>query len=555
MNQALFDKRSVVQVIGGIMKRPDFIDEHNVTESDFEVELFYRIVYCAINNLYRQGVKIIDSYAIDSLISNYPEQYRTFKENEGVMYCSQANALCELDNFEYYLQKVKKFSLLRYLEQQGYDVKHLYDWTITDSRKQEEEKAKLDSYTIDDMINRVETDLVINSQMKFSMGRSTKGQLVGQGMRVLKESLKEAPEFGLPLQSPMLTTAARGCRLKKVYVRSSASGFGKSRTALADFCNISIPWFYDTTQEKWIHTGLSEPALFISTELEMDEVQTIVLSYVSGVPEDRILDGKYRAGEEERVDKALDYIEASPLHIEFMPDFSVNDIGTLIKKYARDEGVKYVCFDYIHMSQRLISETAKGTNGMKLREDQVLFLFIDKLKNLCNTLNIFLLTMTQLNGTYKDSPVKDETMLRGAKSLADRIDMGEIVLPPTEADLKAVKGIVSKQVGMPTPNMVRHIYKLRRGKLSKIRIWEYVDLSVSRTIDLFATNYDYKLVPIDVTRVVFDDSEKAKEKDKEIEKVIEQESVDSSTVTPLESDPVEEGDEADDRDFRLAINW
>jgi replicative DNA helicase len=550
MNQALFDKRSVVQVIGGIMKRPDFIDEYNVAESDFEVELFYRIIYCAINNLYRQGVKVIDSFAIDSLISNYPEQYRTFKENEGVMYCSQANALCELDNFKYYLQRVKKFSLLRYLEQKGYDVKHLYDWSVTDSRKQEEEISKLDGYTINEMIEKVETDLIINSQVRFLMDKSS-GQLVGRGMRILKESLKEAPEFGLPLQSPILTTVARGCRLKKVYVRSSASGFGKSRTALADFSNLSIPWCYDTKHNKWIHTGISEPALFISTELEIDEVQTIVLSYVSGVPEDRILDGVYKPGEEERVDKAIEFIEASPLHIEYMPDFSVNDIETLIKKYVRDEGVKYVCFDYIHMSNKLISEISRDTNGMKLREDQILFLFIDRLKNLCNTMKIFLLTMTQLNGTYKDSPIKDETMLRGAKSLADRIDMGEIVLPPTEADLKAVKGIVAKQVGMPTPNMVRHIYKLRRGKLSKIRIWEYVDLGVSRTIDLFATNYDYKLIPIDATRVILDNVAV----DEKIENLITQESVDASTVTPLENDEKAEGDEADTEDFRLAINW
>ena len=546
MNQALFDKRSVVQVVGGIMKRPDYIDEYNITETDFEVELFYRIVFAAINNLYRQGVKVIDSFAIDSFISHYSEQYKVFRENEGINYCSQAHALCELDNFEYYLQRVKKFSLLRYLEQQGYNVKLLYDWTITDAKKAEEEITKLDNATIDEMIDRVETELVINSQIRFSMGKANKGQLIGQGLKQLKENLKEAPEFGLPLQSPILTTAARGCRLKKVYVRSSASGFGKSRTALADFCNLAIPWFYDTKQEKWVHTGISEPALFISTELEMDEVQTIVLSYVCGVPEDRILDGKYRAGEEARVDRAVEYIEAAPLHIEFLPNFSISDIETIIKKYVRDEGVHYVCFDYIHMSEKLISEVAQGTRGMKLREDQVLFLFIDRLKNLCNTMNIFLLTMTQLNGTYKDSPIKDETMLRGAKSLADRIDMGEIVLPPTEADLKAVRGIIAKQVGMPEPNMVRHIYKLRRGKLSKIRIWEHVDLSVSRTVDLFATNYDYKLIPIDIT--------KAKYEDDELENILTQESVDSSTVTPIDADNTDEGDDTSEG-FNLSINW
>ena len=70
------------------------------------------------------------------------------------------------------------------------------------------------------------------------------------------------------------------------------------------------------------------------------------------------------------------------------------------------------------MSAKLIQEVASMSRGMKMREDQILFLFIDKLKNLCNKLGVFILTMTQLNGTYKDSPVKDETMLRGSEERA-----------------------------------------------------------------------------------------------------------------------------------------
>ena len=75
--------------------------------------------------------------------------------------------------------------------------------------------------------------------------------------------------------------------------------------------------------------------------------------------------------------------------------------------------------------------------------------------------------MTQLNGTYKDSQIKDETMLRGAKSLADRIDLGEISLRPTSAELECVKKLMHNMYGVPIPNLVRHIYKVRRGKLNK----------------------------------------------------------------------------------------
>ena len=64
-----------------------------------------------------------------------------------------------------------------------------------------------------------------------------------------------------------MTTIARGARLKKVYLRSADSGGGKTRTALADICNISIPYFYDTDKKEWIYPGSEEPSLFISTDL------------------------------------------------------------------------------------------------------------------------------------------------------------------------------------------------------------------------------------------------------------------------------------------------
>ncbi|MCQ2148565.1 MAG: hypothetical protein MJZ16_13795 [Bacteroidales bacterium] len=528
MNTALFDKRSVFQVLGGLMKCPEYIDEYGVVDTDFEVEAFYRLIYSAIHNLYHQNVKVIDSFAIDSLLSHYDTQYQIFESNKGVEYCMQAMEICEIDNFTYYLEKVKKFSFLRYLESEGYDVRKIYDYTITDPIQQEAEMEKLDTMSIPEMINLIEGALVINSKLKFCLTSQNKGQLAGVGLMEVKERLKEEPEFGPPLQSPFLTTAARGARLKKIYVRSSSTAGGKTRTALADFCKISIPWYYDLDQKKWIHTGYSEPALVISTELEVDEVQTIVLAYVSGVPEDHILSGEYKGNEEERVDQAIQYISSSALYIETLFNFSIQDVETVIKKYHRIEGVNYVCFDYIHMSTRLISEISGETHGMKnLREDQILFLFIDKLKTLCNTLGIFILTMTQLNGTYKDSPIKDETMLRGAKSLADRIDLGEISLPPTQGDLKAVKPIIAKLVNKPEPNLVRHIYKLRRGKLSKIRIWQYADLGTCRTTDLFVTNYDYKLIPVEATQIDM------------VEEAIKNESVNSEEITMTNEEATE----------------
>lgn len=45
---------------------------------------------------------------------------------------------------------------------------------------------------------------------------------------------------------------------------------------------------YDWNKKEWISTGDSQPVLFISTELEKEEIQDIILAHVSGIEQERI---------------------------------------------------------------------------------------------------------------------------------------------------------------------------------------------------------------------------------------------------------------------------
>ena len=76
----------------------------------------------------------------------------------------------------------------------------------------------------------------------------------------------EHPEVGAPLFGPLINTVTRGARLNKFYLRSAATGVGKSRSMIADACYLSCEKYY---QEGigWIKSGGGgEPVLFISTE-------------------------------------------------------------------------------------------------------------------------------------------------------------------------------------------------------------------------------------------------------------------------------------------------
>ena len=125
-----------------------------------------------------------------------------------------------------------------------------------------------------------------------------------------------------------------------------------------------------------------------------------------------------------------------------------------------------------------------------------------------------------------------------AKSLADRLDFGEISLPPTPGELELVKDILAHQINKPKPNLVRHIYKLRRGKLTKVRVYQYANLSTCRTEDLFVTDYEGKLIPVEITQL---------QNTEDLDKIIDEHSVDSDEIQVTK----EEQEEA----TKALFNW
>lgn len=62
---------------------------------------------------------------------------------------------------------------------------------------------------------------------------------------------------------------------------------------------------------------------------------------------------------------------------------------------------------------KILEEITKRSGGVKLREDNILFMLSNKLKDICNQYGIFIISATQLNGDFKDADVPDQNLLRG----------------------------------------------------------------------------------------------------------------------------------------------
>ena len=159
--------------------------------------------------------------------------------------------------------------------------------------------------------------------------------------------------------------------------------------------------------------------LFIVTEMDKEELQTIMLAYLSGVNEDHILTGKYDFGELSRVKYAAEIMKkySGYFLIEEISEPNLTNVEATVKKYATIDQVKYIFFDYIHSTASMMNQFVRNN----LREDTILMMMANQLKQIAKDYNVFIFSATQVNAgaMLDDGEFKNETCIRGAKSIAD----------------------------------------------------------------------------------------------------------------------------------------
>ena len=499
------DTTATMQVIGTVFKNPqilDYTDKYSIIDDDFSEE-FHRIAFGAIYKIYELGADKITLENISDFLASRPKSAAVFKAQKGEEWLLKVAETCLPEAFDYYYNRLKKFTLLRAYDNYGIDVSDIYDTdNILDTKKKQIQEDLLDNSSLEEIAAKVDRKIE-GIRLKYVDDVDGEAIQAGDGILDLIDSFKNHPEVGVPLYGPLVNTVTRGARLKKFYLRSAPTGVGKSRSMIADACYIACNEIYDE-RFGWIHNGTKEPTLYIATEQEKSEIQTMMLAFLSGVNEEHILNGQYVADEEERVRKAAEILSDSPLYIEELPDFSLKDIEDKIKKNIRDHDIKFCFHDYIHTSLKILEEITRRSGGVKLREDNILFMLSIRLKDICNQYGIFIMSATQLNGDYQTSETPDQNLLRGAKSIADKIDYGAILLPVKDEDLVKLDKILCTNV-FERPTIKMSVYKNRRGRYKGVYLWCKADLGCCRIQPMFCTTYDYEMVSIDDVRIRVDE--------------------------------------------------
>lgn len=490
------DKKAIFLLFGCYCNNPRFVlDEKYATNANDYPETFHRMIWGAIVNIAKKGnVEKITSLEIENEISQFETPMFIWKNNNGWEYIQDAIEMTadKLLNIGKYFDDVRKYSIIRNAaENLKLDISFLYN------ENDDEILTKFNNMTSKDVINAINSKFLDFKSMWKNVFDEHYSFHAGDGIKdKLNEYKKQMNVYGYPFQSGYLTTVYKGMRKKKFIIRSSISGGGKSRSSMADALNIGCDRLYDWSKGEWIYIGEKEPVLFISTELTKEEIQACLLAHISGIDQDRIEEWKdITEKEEEILDISATLVEESLLYCEYLPDFTIDSISEIVESYVINYNIGYCFFDYINDSPSLYSYYYEKTKT-RLRTDQILFLFSNALKLLCNKFNIYLGSSTQLNDSYKENGNKDASALKGSKAIIEKADGGILALPVTHEDLKRLEPILNAggQFGLNVPNMSYYIFKNRGGKWKSIIIWTKLNLGTMREVDCFVTKYNYELV-------------------------------------------------------------
>lgn len=205
----------------------------------------------------------------------------------------------------------------------------------------------------------------------------------GIGERLKQRLLNPSSVVGLKTGWKQFDLATLGLLDGELTIVGARSKIGKS-TVLLSWC-------------KKISVDDKVPVLYIDTEMYKEEQEDKLLSMLSGVPHSEIRNGMFgkdtmsglARDKIARVQQASAQLKEAPFYHVYLPNFSLDKIQALARKYQIEHGVKLIVFDYI----KLPSSNA----NLGDKEYQALGYLTSGLKDLSGQLQVPVISAVQLN--------------------------------------------------------------------------------------------------------------------------------------------------------------
>lgn len=362
------------------------VESENVFAEHFAVS-GHKYIFMALNYLYTKKIKP-SPVAIMEVLSS--EQARkSVEELDGLEYLTLLSEMnVPKENLKIFIEKIKQSYTRKMLYQISDDVKAFVLSDKSEKLNPAELVSMLEGKLSDLAVNTTSTDEV------YKMGDDTE--------RVLNERAESpATVPGLEVgweQYDRLTNGAQGGDL---IIVTAPSKTGKSVT-LTNWANkISI------TDRM--------PVLYIDTEMNSREQEDRILAMRTGIPQDEIVSGLYvldtvngkAVDKIAKLTKAREELGEGAYYHIYMPQFTIEKVTALARKFQAQFGIVALFFDYIKIP-------SNQANFKDAQEYQKLGFFTSGLKEIAGILNIPVFSACQTNRSDNGTEDPNEANIGGS---------------------------------------------------------------------------------------------------------------------------------------------
>ena len=246
-----------ILLVGSLYKNPDlYVSYGNFIRSQYDFsDPVTKFFYDSFSVMYITFSQTMDENKLNIFMSQDDDRLRFYKKYKGWKTISQWMNLADVEDFKNYFNIVKKYSLVREYERNGYPVqrilghKNFEKWKPQDIYKIIRSKAD----KINTVINASEESVILTSNIENQV-----------------KSFLIHPEMGLSMPWKTLNDMFRGCRLGKVIFNGFLSNEGKSRNMM-----MLIAYIVLVKNEKF---------LLLSNEMDESDLRNCLITTVINNP-------------------------------------------------------------------------------------------------------------------------------------------------------------------------------------------------------------------------------------------------------------------------------
>ena len=203
-------------LVGSIYKNPDFFIEYGQyikSKYDFDDEAT-RFFYDSAEIVYKTRSQIFNKTTISTFMTEDPDRLNTYKKYGGWKTLEEWMKLSVVEDFKNYYEILKKYSLLREYDRNGYNVSKIM------THKKFETLTATDIYKlIRSKVDKIQTVIMDNSET----------EILNCNMSDFIDECMETPDMGLLMPYPVLNDLFRGLKTESLMSVGMLSNAGKTR--------------------------------------------------------------------------------------------------------------------------------------------------------------------------------------------------------------------------------------------------------------------------------------------------------------------------------------